>query len=83
MRRIVLTALMAVAGCASPGSTISLVSASPAAVTLEYTHSYSFELGETIRAAEQQCGYHRRHAVLISNTRLDIDRSIATFRCVD
>lgn len=60
-----------------------MVSSSPAAVSLEYTHSYSFELGETVRAAEALCGNYRKHAVMIGNTRVDLDRSIATFRCVN
>lgn len=69
-------------GCASPGSTIHLISANSATVALQYTHSYSFELGETIKAAERLCGRYGTHAEMVSNTRVNMDRSVATFRCV-
>jgi hypothetical protein len=75
--------LTLVVGCAGPGETIDVISTSPASVALEYTHSYSFELGETVKAAERHCNKYRRHAVMASNTRLNIDRSLATFRCVN
>jgi hypothetical protein len=71
------------AGCAGPGETIDVISSSPATVALEYTHSYSFELGETVKAAERHCNNYGRHAVMASNTRLNMDRSLATFRCVN
>ena len=44
--------LTLVVGCAGPGEAIDVISTSPASVALEYTHSYSFELGETVKAAE-------------------------------
>ena len=68
--------------CANPGSTIDVISSNEAGVALEYTHSYSFELGETIKRAEGACLPYGRHAIMVSNTRVDIDRSVATFRCV-
>ena len=71
-----------ISGCASPGTTISLVQLTPSSVALEYTHSYSFELGETVKAAESYCNKYGRNAELVSNTRLNLDRSLATFRCV-
>jgi len=68
--------------CAAPGETIDLIQATQSTVALEYTHSYSFELGETIKAAEGYCNRYGRNAELVSNTRLNLDRSLATFRCV-
>src|SRR5262245_23355317 len=55
--------------CASPGSTIDVISQNEATVALEYTHSYSFELGETIKRAERACVPYGKHAVMISNTK--------------
>jgi hypothetical protein len=78
-----LLAAITVAGCAGPGDTIDVISSTPAAVALEYTHSYSFELGETVKAAERQCNTYGKHAVMVSNTRLNVDRALATFRCVN
>lgn len=73
---------ISILACGGPGSTIDVVSANAASVALEYTHSYSSELGETVKAAERQCNLYRKHAVMVSNTRLNMDRSLATFRCV-
>lgn len=78
---LAMTALLG--ACAEPGSTIDVISSNQAAVSLEYTHSYSFELGETIKAAERACLAYGRHAVMASNTRVSIDRAVATFRCVN
>lgn len=50
-------------------------------VAYEYTHSYSFELGETIKAAENECGQYGKHAEMVSNSRISMDRSVATIRC--
>jgi hypothetical protein len=82
MKQAVAIGLLALSACASPGDTVTMVSSSPVAATFEYSHSYSFELGETIKVAEKVCGYYKRHAVLVGNTQINLDRSIATFRCV-
>jgi hypothetical protein len=74
--------MIAAGGCAAPGETIELIQETPNTVALEYTHSYSFELGETIKRAERYCNRHSKSAELVSNTRLNLDRSLATFRCV-
>lgn len=84
MKRIFLSVglMSVISGCASPGTTINLVQSTPSSVALEYTHSYSFELGETIKAGERFCNQYGKNAELVSNTRLNLDRSLATFRCV-
>ena len=79
----VLVFIANLAGCASPGETVHLIQATPSTVVLEYTHSYSFELGETIKAAESYCSQYQKHAELVSNTQLNLDRSLATFRCIN
>ena len=53
--------LAALTGCAGPGETIDVISSSPATVALEYTHSYSFELGETVKAAEERLVFALPH----------------------
>ena len=78
---IYLCGVLTLGGCASPGETIDLVQSTPTSVALEYTHSYSFELGETIKAAEHFCNKYSKHAEMVSNTRINFDRSLATFRC--
>lgn len=81
-RSVSLAALLILMGCANPGETIRLISSNSATVALEYTHSYSFELGETIKVAERECSRYGRHAEMVSNNRVSMDRSVATFRCV-
>ena len=71
-----------ISGCASPGTTIDLIQSTPSSVALEYTHSYSFEFGETIKAGEHYCNKYGKNAELVSNTQLNLDRSLAPFRCV-
>lgn len=73
--------LILLSGCATPGSTIDLITANSSTVAYQYTHSYSFELGETIKAAEQACSQYGKHAEMVSNNRVNMDRSVATFRC--
>lgn len=73
--------LILAAGCSGPGGTVDIVSSTPASVTLEYTHSYSTELPAAVRIAEAECNRFRRHAALMTNTRVSLDRSVATFRC--
>jgi hypothetical protein len=70
------------AGCAAPGATLDLVQATPASIAIEYTHSYSTELGESLKRAEAHCNRYGRNAEMVSNTRLNLDRSLATFRCI-
>ena len=64
-----------------PGDTISLISASPNQVTLEYTHSYSWELAAAGRFADGQCERFGKHAAFVNTQRENLDRSMATFRC--
>lgn len=87
---VVLLMLPTLTGCADimgaamnvqPGQTITLVTASSSQVTLEYTHSYSWELGAAGRFADEQCQRFGKHAAFVSSVRENIDRSLATFRC--
>jgi len=74
--------VLVVGGCASPGETIDLIQSTPTSVALKYTHSYSFEFAEVLKMAELYCNKYKKHAELVSNTQINLDRSIATFRCV-
>jgi hypothetical protein len=65
----------------TPGSTVSIITATQYEVTVEYTHDYDFELPAAGRIADQQCQRFGKNAALVSTTRKDIDRSYANFRC--
>ena len=82
-RILLVSVVVPLIGCANPGETIDLISSNPASVAFQYTHSYSFELGETIKAAERACNQYGKHAEMVSNTQVNLDRSVATFRCVN
>ena len=71
------------AACGPPGRTVNLISATQAAVVLEYTHVWAEELPAAVRIAETRCQQYGRHARMNGQpTRLNADRSVVTFDCV-
>jgi hypothetical protein len=69
-------------GCA-PGYSLKTISETSSAIVIEYTHSVGGELQAAIRSAEAQCQQYGRHARMNGQpTRINMDRSVATFDCV-
>ncbi len=68
-----------------PGGTIDLVSQSPSHISYIYTHSYSDppELPIASQWANDWCQQFGRHALLVQNQRINLDRSTVTFSCQD
>ncbi len=86
MKRVmIISGLALLAGCATPGSTLRVVGATPASVVIEYTHSYGSELNEAMAKAQGHCAYYGANARM-GHTQLSgtnpLDRSIVTFDCV-
>jgi len=69
--------------CAT-GYSITVVSITPVAVVLEYTHSVNGELQAAIQEAERRCQQYGKHARMSASgpVRLNMDRSVVTFDCV-
>ena len=64
------------------GDTVGLVSRSPSHITLVYTHSYAEELPAASQMADSWCRQNGgKRAVLVQNTRNNLDRSTVTFSC--
>lgn len=82
--RSVLGALVWISTAAcTPGYSVNLISQTPAAVVLEYTHSVGGELQAAVQAAEARCQQYGKHARMNGQpVRLNMDRSVATFDCV-
>jgi hypothetical protein len=76
-------ALAVTGACGPAGRTVDLVSQTPAAIVLEYTHVWSEELPAAMRIAETRCQQYGRHARMNGEPkRLNADRSVAVFDCV-
>ena len=81
--RLTVAGFLAVGSACRPGFSINLISQTPVAVVLEYSHSVGGELQATIRTAETRCQQYGKHARLNGQpVRLNQDRSVATFDCV-
>ena len=64
------------------GDTVGVVSRSPSHITLVYTHSYAEELPAASQMADAWCRQNGgKRAVLVQNTRNNVDRSTVTFSC--
>jgi hypothetical protein len=74
--------------CSSPGAAagpdarIALVASSPNRVTVEYALAYDGAFRAANRLAQAECARHGRHADLVGTTWRDVDRIMATFRCM-
>lgn len=92
-RLTVISVCLLLSGCATdfvgnmlghvPGDTIKVVSSSPQQITYAYTHSYidPSELPIASQRADDWCRSHAKRATLVQNTRVNMDRSTATFTC--
>lgn len=77
-----IVAVAALEAC-TPGYSIDTISQSAAAIVLEYTHSVGGELQAAIKTADSRCQQYGKHARMNGQpTRLNADRSVATFDCV-
>lgn len=64
------------------GDTVGVVSRSASHITLVYTHSYAEELPAASQMADNWCRQNGgKRAVLVQNTRNNLDRSTVTFSC--
>lgn len=74
--------LVLLTACA-PGYSLQTISQTAAGVVLEYTHSVNGELQAAIQRAEAQCQTYGKHARMNGEPkRLNLDRSLVTFDCV-
>lgn len=81
-RGFLLVVTLSLTAC-TPGFSIDTISATPAAIVLEYSHSVNGELQAAIKTAEARCQQYGRHARMNGQpTQLNLDRSVATFDCV-
>lgn len=70
-------------GACAPGYSLTTISETSSAIVLEYTHSVNGELQEAIRTAQVRCQQYGKNARMNGQpTRLNADRSVATFDCV-
>lgn len=65
-----------------PGDTIDVAGKSPTYISFVYTHSYPEEFPIVMERAAYWCREYEKRDVLIQNVRINVDRSTASFTCM-
>lgn len=74
--------IFALAGC-TPGYSLKTISETSSAIVIEYTHSVGGELQAAVQTAQARCQQYGKNARMNGQpTRINMDRSVATFDCV-